>query len=239
MDALFALIHSPLVGPTTWQPVAKELRRRGMTAIVPTLSDAGSGPPYWQQHAESAARGFATVPADRPLVLVGHSGAGTLLPLIRQRLPQPVATYLFVDAGLPLDGMSRLGEMEAHSSTFGTQLRADLEAGRTYPEWTDEMLRPIIPDNRLRQAIVTELQPRGLDFFTEPFPPLSGWPDAPCACIKFTDSYDPAIAAARQRGWPIRAFDNAGHFHMLVDPEGVTDALIEMYTPIKSGGGGL
>jgi hypothetical protein len=239
MDALFALIHSPLVGPTTWQPVADELRRRGMDAIVPTLSDAGPGQPYWQQHAESAAWALATLPADQPLVLVGHSGAGTLLPLIRQRLSHPIAAYLFVDAGLPLDGMSRLGEMEAQESAFGAQLRADLEAGHAYPEWTDEMLRPIIPGDRLRQAIVAELQPRSRDFFTEPFPPLSGWPDAPCACIQFTASYDSAIAAAQQRGWPSRAFDNAGHFHMLVDPEDVTNALIEMYTATKTGGGGL
>jgi hypothetical protein len=154
-------------------------------------------------------------------------------------MPHPVAAYLFVDAGLPLDGMSRLGEMEAYGSTFGAQLRVDLEAGHIYPEWTDEMLHPVIPDDRLRRGIVTELQPRGLDFFTEPFPPLSGWPDAPCACIHFTTSYDPAIAEARQRGWPICSFANAGHFHMLVDPEGVTNALIEMYMATKTGDSGL
>jgi pimeloyl-ACP methyl ester carboxylesterase len=228
MEPLFVLVHSPLVGPTTWQTVADVLRRRGMDAIVPTLRDAGAGQPYWRQHAESAAQALADIPADRPLVLVGHSGAGTLLPLIRQRLPHPVAAYLFVDAGLPLDGMSRLGEMEARGSAFGAQLRADLEAGRKYPEWTDEMLRPTIPNDDLRRGIAAELQPRGLDFFIEPFPPLAAWPDAPCACVQFTASYDAAIAEARERGWPIRTFDNAGHFYMLVDPEGVTDAMLAL-----------
>jgi len=228
MAPLFALIHSPLVGPTTWQPIAGILQQRGIDAIVPTLHDAGSDQPFWQQHAESAARALTDVPVNRPLVLVGHSGAGTLLPHIRQRLPHPVAAYLFVDAGLPLDGISRLGEMEATGSAFGAQLRTLLEAGGRYPEWTDEMLRPISPDDDLRRGIIAEMHPRGLDFFTEPFPRLPDWPDAPCACIQFTSSYDLAIAEARRRGWPVRTFDTAGHFHMLVDPEGVTDALLAL-----------
>jgi hypothetical protein len=31
---VFVLIHSPLVGPTTWSPLAEELERRGREAVV-------------------------------------------------------------------------------------------------------------------------------------------------------------------------------------------------------------
>jgi pimeloyl-ACP methyl ester carboxylesterase len=226
MTPLFVLVYSPLVGPLTWRPVADALRRRSVDAIVPVLNDRAGGGSYWQQHADAAARALADVSAERPLVLVGHSGAGTLLPLIRQRLPHPVQAYLFVDAGLPLDGLSRLGEMEVSGSAFGAPLRALLEAGGHYPEWTEEILRPAIPNDDLRRGLIAELQPRGFDFFTEQFPPLTKWPDAPCACIQFTDSYDAAIAQARRLGWLVRRFDNAGHFHMLVDPDALADALV-------------
>ncbi len=37
--AVFVLLHSPLVGPLTWGPVADELRRRGIEAIVPALRE--------------------------------------------------------------------------------------------------------------------------------------------------------------------------------------------------------
>lgn len=36
-DQAFVLIHSPLVVPTSWLPVAQELERRGRVAVVPSL----------------------------------------------------------------------------------------------------------------------------------------------------------------------------------------------------------
>ena len=34
-----------------------------------------------------------------------------------------------------------------------------------------------------------------------------------------------AVEAARHAGWTVKVFE-AGHFHMLVDPAGVTEALL-------------
>src|SRR5689334_19280364 len=116
MNARFVLVHSPLCGPLTWEPVADLLRQREIAALVPPLCDGeGSAEPYWQQHAASVAAALADVPADAPLVLVGHSGAGPLLPVIRQRLQQTVGGYIFVDAGLPHPGHSRLDEWAVNS----------------------------------------------------------------------------------------------------------------------------
>lgn len=105
MSLRFVLIHSPLVGPSTWSPLADQLRALKIAAVVPSLVDEERDQrPYWQQHARSVAHELAAIPADQPLMLVGHSGAGPLLPAIRQLLPQPIAGYIFVDAGLPLAG---------------------------------------------------------------------------------------------------------------------------------------
>src|SRR6478672_5599041 len=102
----FGLIHSPLVGPLTWGPVAEALAARGARAVVPDLRAPTAGPPYWAAHAAAAAARLAEAP--EPLFLVGHSGAGALLPAIRQALGRPVAGYIFVDADPPQDGRSRL-----------------------------------------------------------------------------------------------------------------------------------
>src|SRR5690348_6220402 len=80
----FVLIHSPLVSPFTWRSTAAALAARGHTARVPDLRDTPGAGPYWQQHAASAAAALADLPADRPLILVAHSGAGALLPAIAQ-----------------------------------------------------------------------------------------------------------------------------------------------------------
>src|ERR671938_1387108 len=109
MTLIFVLIHSPLVGPLTWSRVADALRRRGYGAMAPTLQyDERAERPYWQQYADSVAQALASIPAERELVLVAHSGAGVLLPAIREALGRPVAAYVFVDAGIPENGKSHL-----------------------------------------------------------------------------------------------------------------------------------
>lgn len=228
MDPLLVLIHSPLVGPFTWSLVAKRLRQRGIETLVPVLTDVeDTDAPYWQQHAEAVSQALESVPEMRPLILVGHSGAGPLLPTIHQATHRPAAKYIFVDAGLPHGGKSRLDEMEENSPDFAQEFRQHLAAGGRFPEWSDEELREVIPDDRLRGAVLAELHPRSLAFFVEPMPIVADWPDAPCGYILLSPAYQRPAEQARQKGWPYRAFD-AGHFHMLVDPNAVTNALIEL-----------
>ncbi|HEX8097296.1 MAG TPA: hypothetical protein VF507_04645, partial [Pyrinomonadaceae bacterium] len=77
MTPVFVLINSPLVGPTTWRPVADELRRRKLDVVVPALESAeGTGVHYWKQHAEAVRKALKDVRDDSPLFLVAHSGGG-------------------------------------------------------------------------------------------------------------------------------------------------------------------
>ena len=99
-DPTFVLVHSPLVGPTSWLPVAQELERRGRAAVVPTLLGVAEAPaPQWR-HVPDAMRA-ATSDLQEPIVLVGHSGAGLLLPVIADALNVEVAGLVFVDSFLP------------------------------------------------------------------------------------------------------------------------------------------
>jgi hypothetical protein len=223
----FVLVHSPLTGPDVWQPVAAALRGLGAPAQVAELrEDGAAGEPYWARHARSAAAALQALPAGERAWLVGHSGAGALLPLVREAAGRPAAGYLFVDAGLPRAG-SRLDAIAAESAEFAAQLRASLAAGERFPAWSDAQLAAIVPDAARRRELLAGVRPRGLDFFAEPMPVPAGWPDAPCAYLWFSEPYAPALAEARAHGWPARELPG-GHFQMLVEAEVVARALLEL-----------
>jgi hypothetical protein len=232
---LFVLVHSPLVGPLTWSLAARALRRQGHDSLVPVVRDRESSMhPYWEQEVASVAQALVDAPAERGLVLVGHSGAGALLPAIGLRTEHATAAYLFVDAVLPLDGASQLDEMRATAPALARELRTHLAAGGRFPEWREEDLVDAIPNARLRRRLVAELQPRPLAFFDEPIPGFAEGPDGPCAYLQFGAAYDVAGARAQREGWAYRRIKGE-HFHMLVDPVGVAGALVDLLASSSHG----
>jgi hypothetical protein len=222
----YVLIHSPLVGILTWKLVAEQIRQRGFDVVVPMLNDSpDSKEPYWKQHAESISRELRPVPNDRALILIAHSGAGPLLPVIREALPNPIHAYVFVDAGMPVKGATRLEMMKSEDSNWAQEFQVYLEGGGRFPNWSSEDLSEILPDANVREELVADLRPRALDFFNEPIPVFAGWPDAPCVYILFSPPYRRAEVQAGQMGWQTYTLE-VGHFHMLVDAQAVTDLIV-------------
>ena|SRR5215468_8091217 len=100
MGAQLLLVHSPLVGCGTWDLVAADLAGRGYQVGVPDLTGTvAAGPPYCSRQAEVIA-GSAS---GEPVILVGHSGAGSVLAVAGAIIGQ-VRGYVFADAGLPTRG---------------------------------------------------------------------------------------------------------------------------------------
>ena len=59
MAARFVLIHSPSVGPRTWQPVAHRLAELGWAAAVPFLLHVtDGGPPFWPRVVDAVRGGL-------------------------------------------------------------------------------------------------------------------------------------------------------------------------------------
>jgi hypothetical protein len=224
--AAFVLVHSPLVGPFTWQPVAAELRRKGFQAIVPTLTNSSvPGSCYWQQHAQTVAQAVEAHSIDDALILAGHSGAGMLLPAIREALGYPVAGYIFVDANIPREGLSRLDHFPSQDAEHFRHTAID----GFLPIWTEDELLPLLPDDTMRKQFISELRPMPLAVYEEPIPVFSDWPDAPCGYISFsgTGVYDEAIQTAKQQGWAYAELAGK-HFHMLVEPVAVASTLVRL-----------
>jgi hypothetical protein len=229
MDAgTLVLLPSPLVGVESWGRLPEALGRGGVGAVVVAV-DGDDRPPFAERYVHGAVERVLADPArPAPLVLVGHSGAGPLLGAVGVGLRaagRPCAGYLFCDAGLPQDGASRLELLAVEDEAMAEAFRAELERGGRFPEWGDAELAPVVPDPGARAALIGSLRPRGLAFFTEPLPPAPGWPDAPCGFLRLSAAYDGWAEAATARGWPTAGLD-AGHFHPLVDPDGVAAALL-------------
>jgi hypothetical protein len=207
----------------------------GWEALVPVdLRDPAGRQAFWERAVGGVERSLSEAPDGRPVVLVGHSGAGKLLPAIAGAIRQPVAAYIFVDGGLPAGGSSRLEAMPTEGpdgAAFASELASALEAGGRSPEWTDAELVPFVPDPERRRELLAELRPRGRDFWTEPLPTVSPWPDAPGGYLQFSETYRFAAERARAMGWPVRHLPGS-HFHHLVDARAVADALLALLAQI-------
>jgi hypothetical protein len=214
----FVLVHCPLTGPLAWGGLPDVRRERGHTGVVVDVHDDDAAP-YASRFVARAALQIREQAGSAPAVLVGHSGAGYLLPLLgsaRRAARAPVRGYVFLDAGLPPSRpASRLDLMRAESPEHADELVALLDAGGRYPDWPDDDLRRLA-------------RPRGRDFFDEPLPVAPDWPDAPCGYLRLSSPYDGPARVARLRGWPVLDGPDdrpGGHFAMLVDPSAVADDL--------------
>jgi hypothetical protein len=231
---IYVLVHSPVVGPATWAPVASELKALDHKALVPDLhpTEGGDGP-FWQRHAQAVAEVMRSLPAGEELVPVAHSGAGLLLPAIRRGLDRDVAAYCFVDAGIPEDGASRLDLLRKEMPEVAVETARILESGGRVPTWTDEALSHVLPGPTQRSAVLAEMHPQGLAYYSEPIPMPTGWPDAPACYLQFSPTYDMYAERARREAWEYSLMP-AGHFHMLVEPRAVAEEIVRLVSRARA-----
>ena len=226
-EPAFVLVHSPLVGPTSWLPVAREVERRGRVAVVPSLLGVAEAPtPQWR-HVPEAVRA-ATSHLREPIVLAGHSGAGLLLPAIADALAVEVAALVFVDSFLPPPG----GTLELGPPAFIDQLRTLASDGVLAP-WSswfgEDAMRELVPDECLRAALEGEMPHLPLSYFEASVPLPEGWNRRPCGYLLLSaEPYGPSAAEARALGWPVREIHGAQHLAIATDPVPVTEALIDL-----------
>ena len=219
------LVHSPLVGPSIWRFTGAQLEARDVQVVVPSLLGFETAPPpRWRRCVDLA---VGAVPAhSAELVLVGHSGAGLLLPWIGSKLRPNVRAYVFADAGLPAPD----GRTPVVPPAFWSFLDARTVAGRL-PAWSawwgDDAMRELVPDDALRDLITAEMPELPLDYFAEQVPTPGGWPDAPCGYLRFSDAYEDTAADADARGWPVASIEG-GHLHPAVRPDAVAEALLDL-----------
>jgi len=217
------------VGPLTWKPVARELEAAGHDVVVPLLAEAVvTGPPYYLKIAQAVA---AAINADSvsSVILVGHSGAGPLLPIMANASEATTVGAIYVDSLLPHPGVSWF---DRAPDELAEQMRHIAEDGVLPPwnEWFDaEVVEELLPDPELRGRFVAELPRVPVAFFEETAPEAS-W-SGPSAYVLLSGAYQEEAAQARARGWPV-VEQGAQHLAMLTDPSPMAECLTRSLAPI-------
>lgn len=228
MQPVWVLVHSPSVGPLTWGPVAARLRVRGHDSLVPSLLDvAEAGAPFWPRVVEDVNTAVSELDPDRPVLLVVHSNAGLFVPLLVRHAPRPVRACLFVDAALPVAS----GATPVVPPELLDVLRAKASDDGQLPPWSqwwdEEDVAPLFSDARTRLEVTAEEPQLPLAYYDQSIPAPAGWDAVPCGYLFFGPPYDEFAGQARDRQWPVQQVPGL-HLHQLVDPDRVTDTLIEM-----------
>jgi pimeloyl-ACP methyl ester carboxylesterase len=216
MQARLLLVHSPLVGCGTWQPIADDLAGDGYAVTVPDLAGTvAAGPPYHLRQARVIADSAA---GQCSAILIGHSRAGPLLATAGTMLGEGVLGYVFVDARLPAPGRSW---METVSPDLAARLRDMADPQGWLPPWSqwwgEEELAALLPDPAVRQHFATECPRLPMAMFGEIYPPAPGWPNAPGGYLQLSEAYEDDAARARELGWRVRQ-QLSHHLALLTEP---------------------
>lgn len=218
MRPSLVLIHSPFLGPASWQSTAQAVERRGRRVEVPSLLEvARSEPPYWPAGVEAIVRAAA----DEPVILVPHSNAGRYVPAVVQELGEQVRGVVFVDAALPG------GEPLTPPDFLAKLAGADGMLPRWTSWWDEADVAPLFPDPQVRAMVEAEQQRMPLAYYDHVPPAPEGWAVPPCAYLWFGEPYDEGAAQATAYGWPTVHLPGT-HLHMLAEPDAVAEAVLEL-----------
>lgn len=212
----FVLLHSPLVGASTWSLVAPALQARGHGVAVPDLIPIlREGGPYYAALADAAASAVG-----EDTILVVHSGAGALVPAVAALAP--VRGVVFVDALLPHPGESWFAGVPEQ---LGAKLRGLAKDGKLPPWhawWPKGAMEKLLPDRKIGAAFIAEQTELPLAYFEEPAPPLPL--TTPSAYLQMSEAYQADADAAQEAGWPVVRLD-LHHLAMLTHPGKLADGI--------------
>ncbi|HEY6469847.1 MAG TPA: alpha/beta fold hydrolase [Candidatus Dormibacteraeota bacterium] len=225
---VIVLVHSSSVGPSTWAPVADHLRRGGLDVQVPSmLGFVEAGPPYVRGYLDACARAVISVPADRDVVLVGHSNAGLFLPAIAATLAPRHVSLVFADASVPERDAQDVQLVPEAILPWLRTIATDGVLPRWTDWWPDDDANALYPNAATRTTASAEEPSLPLAFFEESVPVPQRWSERPCAYLLFSEGYRPEAARAATYGWPVRT-ESGEHLHMLVDPAAVAAAIEDL-----------
>lgn len=224
-EPALVFVHSPLVGPLTWRPVADQFAATGRPVAVPDLTGTlHRPPPYHPQIARSVAT--AAERLRRPAVLVGHSGAGPLLPGIAYASPVPIQALIYVDAGLPYPGRSWF---QTAPPELVDQLHRLAGADGRLPPWHEWFpagtLAELLPEPQLRARFTGELTRLPVGYFQEPTSDRD-WSGA-AGYLLLSEAYRDQAERAAELGLPVLERPSH-HLGMLTAPEPVAAALAQL-----------
>lgn len=223
-------VHSPLVGPSTWGPVAAMAHSRGWSVRVPDLTAVdGSSPLFWETLMLSAVDAVADT-AGR-VVVVGHSGAGVFLPVIGQCLEGRLQALVFVDAQVPPTSGGHVTPPDLEKLL--DENTVDGVVSKWWGWWPSDALEEAVPDPALRAVLQADMPHLPRSFYDETVPVPDGWSEWPCGYVKLSSGYQALYEDATGRGWPGAEIDGH-HLSLATEPGPVLDAIESLITRLEA-----
>jgi pimeloyl-ACP methyl ester carboxylesterase len=218
MGPNIVLIPSPLLGPASWEPAARALERLGRSVRVASLECVSrSAPPYWPAGVDAIVESVGGEPA----VLVPHSNSGLYAPAVIEALGSLVRGVVFVDAALPGAGFHAQRDF----------LNPLVDADGFLPVWTswwdESEVAELFPNSEVQARVMAEQARMPVAYYDHLPPAQEGWDSPRCGYIWFAEAYDSGAEQAAALGWPTKQLPG-GHLHMLIDPDAVAAAVLEM-----------
>ena len=217
------LVHSPFLGPASLRPLADALAAHGHPTVLLDLRVSVVAPPVQDRLIGTFADAVGDASLAGPVVLIGHSGAGPLLPAFAETLEEDVAGLVYVDASLPTPGRSW---RETAPEGRYARLR-DISRDGVLPHWHRwfgaDPLPELVPDDALRAELVEDMPEVPLAFLKEARPSVAWY--GPAGYVALSEAYADQVASARERGWPVRELAS-NHLATATDPGPVADAVL-------------
>lgn len=218
--ATMLLVHSPLVGPSSFRPLDDVAHDRGVDVFRPDLTGvADADAPQWQ-HLVDVAVSSATGRSE--LVVVGHSGAGAVLPAIAGRLGDRLRGIVFVDAVVPPAEGDQIASREL------LEFIDDKAVDGRLPKWLDwwppNVVDELLPSPAHQAEIRADMPQLRRSFYDDPIPVPPGWARGPCAYLRLSAAYHHEYDRAEALGWPRTSVEGT-HMSIFSDPSVVLDAI--------------
>ena len=215
------LLHSPLTGPATWRQLVPLLEARGHDVCVPDYRSALAGsPPYYDQITRSIA-----CQAGESSVLIVHSGAGALVPVLTSILPLRAA--IFVDALLPHPDGAWFDTISPEMRVKLMGLARDGRLPRWIDWWPKGAIAAMLGDSVLYAQFADELTAPPLAYFQEKAPSIDMPASLACGYLQLSAGYDAEALRAERHGWPLHRLA-LHHLATMTDCEAVADALCDL-----------
>lgn len=174
--SVFALVHGSCQDAWVWHKVAPLLRAEGhgVVAMDLPLADPNAGA---SEYADALRRTLATL--EEPPILVGHSMAGMVIPVVASR--RPVELLVFLAAAIPKLGKSLLDRLRGEECDMFQPDWPGKDPSRNRQHALDYLFHDC--DRTLAEEAIAHLRPQASNrVATEP-PPLEKWPAVPSQSI--------------------------------------------------------
>lgn len=238
----FLLVHGAWHGGWCWRRVAERLEAAGARVLTPTLTGCGE-----RSHLMGPGIGLDTHIADIVAVieaeeasgvhLCGHSYGGMVITGVCDRLKDRIASALYLDAAVPMDGQSMItqspGITPGAAAATEMGLRALAPDGVAMQVFADVTIFGIAPGGNDEAWLRRRLTPHPLKTWLDPIRMTNGGSDG--LRRAYVHCVDPVLPMASfaahharlsgDQSWTTTSLPT-GHDAMITRPDLVADLLI-------------